>query len=154
MDAQVDVKAIVLKTLRFERRLTRESVAAMADADMNFQPTPEQMAFGQQALHILSAYATLLGALAGQGWVWDQGLTLEKYPTREAILQLYDEETARLERFLEELAPERFGEIIQTGWGTQESLAQILIDWIAHECHHRGQMVVYLRLREATPPRY
>lgn len=154
MDAKVDLKAALLKTLRFERRLTRESVAAMADADMAYRPTPEQMAFGTQALHLLSAFATLLEALAGKGWVWDQGFTLENYPTREAILQLYEEETARLEQFIVGLAPGRFGEMIQTGWGTQEPLVQLLIDWIAHESHHRGQMVTYLRLKGIKPPRY
>lgn len=150
----MDLKAVVMKTLRFERKLTRETLANMADGDMSFRPTPEQMDFGAQGLHILSAWSTLLGALSGQGWVWDQGMTREKYPTQAAILELCDAETARLFSYVEGLTNEQLAREIQTGWGTQESLLQLFIDWAAHESHHRGQMVTYLRLKGMKPPAY
>lgn len=150
----MDAKAILLENLRFERRLTRETVSAMADGDMAYRPTPEQMELGTQALHILSSYATLMEALSGKGWNWDQGMTLSTYPTREAILELYDAETARLMSVVEGLASESLFEIIQTGWGAKEALLQLLISWIAHESHHRGQMVTYLRLKGIKPPAY
>lgn len=150
----LDLKRVVLKSLRFERKLTRETVENMTDADMGFRPTPEQMDFGTQALHILSAYATLMGALSGLGWVWDQGMTREKYPTQADILQQLDSETDRLVRFIEELTNERLTQEVQTGWGTQEAVLQLFVDWITHESHHRGQMVTYLRLKGMTPPKY
>lgn len=150
----MELKQVALKTLRFERKLTRETVANMTDGDMGYRPTPEQMDFGTQALHIHSAYATLMGALSGQGWVWDQGMTREKYPTQEAILKVIDDETARLFALIEGLSEERLAEEVQTGWGTQEPVFQLLVDWFAHESHHRGQMVTYLRLKGMTPPRY
>lgn len=150
----MDAKAILLETLRSERRLTRETVAAMTDGDMAFRPTPEQMEFGSQALHILSAYATLTEALSGRGWNWEQGMSLSKYPTQEAILKLYDEETARVAAFVEGLAPEQLFEVIQTGWGVKEAMLQLFISWVTHEAHHRGQMVTYLRLKGMTPAAY
>lgn len=150
----MELKQIALKTFHFERKLTRETVANMTDGDMGFRPTPEQMDFGTQALHILSAYATLMGALSGQGWVWDQGMTRERYPTQEAILKLLDAETDRLVSFLDDMTERQLTEEVQTGWGTQEPVFQLLVDWFAHESHHRGQMVTYLRLKGMTPPRY
>lgn len=150
----MELKPILLKTLRFERKLTRESVAAMTDGDMAYRPTPEQMDFGTQALHILSAYATLMGALSGQGWVWEQGFTRDKYPTQQDILALYDQESERLIQFIEGMTEAQIAEEVQTGWGVKEPALQLLIDWFAHESHHRGQMVAYLRLKGMTPPRY
>lgn len=150
----MDAKAILLNNLRFERRLTRETVAAMTDADMAYRPTTEQMEFGTQMLHILSSYVTVMEALEGKGWNWDQGLTLAKYPTQEAILKLVDEESARLLSFVEGLAPEKLFEPVQTGWGTKEAPFQFLMSWVVHEAHHRGQMVVYLRLKGMQPAKY
>lgn len=150
----MDPKAVLLDTVRAERRRTRATVAAMADGDMAYRPAAEQMDFGTQALHILSAWATLMGALSGRGWVWDQGMTREKYPTQEAILKLYDEESARLYRFLEGLDPEGLGREVETPWGKRAPVFGLLLDWVAHECHHRGQMVAYLRCKGMKPPEY
>ncbi len=145
---------VMLECLRGERRLTRETVAAMSDGEIGFRPTEEQMTFGMQALHILSSYATLMEALRGKGWNWDQGMNTERYPTLKAILELYDQESERLLTFVEGLAPQAVFEEIQTGWGAKETLLQLLISWLAHEAHHRGQMVTYLRLAGKQPATY
>ncbi|MFZ5816073.1 MAG: DinB family protein [Bacillota bacterium] len=150
----MDAKAIVLENLRTERRLTRETVVAMTDGDMDFRPTPEQMDFGTQALHILSAYSTLMEALSGKGWNWEQGMTRATCPTQAAILELYDAETARLLAFVEGLEPEEFYTVVQTGWGAKEAVLALFMGWMTHEAHHRGQMVTYLRLKGMTPAPY
>lgn len=150
----MDLRTAMLEAIRTERRLTKESIAAMADGDMAFRATPEQMPFGEQALHLLSAHATLVDALEGKEWVWDQGMTLEKYPTQEAILELLDRESARLFSFVEGLEPDGLGRVVTTPWGSTETVLQLLVCWISHEAHHRGQMVTYLRLKGMAPAKY
>lgn len=150
----MDVKAILLEELRSARRLTNKILAAMPESDIDFRPTPDEMDFGAQALHILSSYSTLFEGLTGKGWNWDQGMTRAAYPTQEAILRLSESETERLMSFVEGLAPERLFEQVQTGWGKEETVLGLLMSWITHEAHHRGQMVVYLRLRGIKPPEY
>jgi len=150
----MDTKSVILECLRSERRLTRETVSAMAGGDIAFRPTPEQMTFGNQALHILSSYATLMKALQGEGWNWDQGMTTDRYASLEAILDLYAQESERVFAFVADLAPSAMLEEIQTGWGAKETLLQLLVNWLAHEAHHRGQMVTYLRLAGKQPAAY
>lgn len=150
----MDVKSICLAHLQFERNLTRAVIAAMADGDMDFQPTPAQMTFGGQALHLLTAWETLRGALHGQGWQWNQGLTPERFPTQADVLRKFDEVTAADLAYYGGLAPEEFGRMVETTWGPPKSLLSLLMSWSAHEAHHRGQMVTYLRLKGMTPPPY
>lgn len=150
----MDPKPALLSSLRGVRRLTREIVVAMPAEEMGYRPIEDQMDFGTQALHILSAYVTLIDALNGKGWEWEKGIDRNRFPTKEAILALYDSETERLLNFVDEMEQTALESIVTTGWGTQESVAELLNDWITHEAHHRGQMVVYLRLKGITPPNY
>lgn len=150
----MDIRAIFLANLKNERRITRETIAAMTDGDILFTPTAEQMSFGAQALHLVSCEKTLLDALRGKDWVWEQGINLEKFTTLEAILQKFDEVTAEQIAYFEGLEPEQYDRTIQTPWGAQEHMVQLLYSWIAHEGHHRGQMVTYLRLKGMQPPSY
>jgi uncharacterized damage-inducible protein DinB len=144
----------MLEELRATRRLTREIFLAMTDGDVQYKPTNEQMAFGQQLLHILSCWETLQRALQGEGWKWDLGYTLEAYPDHATILRLLDELTAKTESFWVELAPEEWLRPVSVPWGAPQPVVQMLMGWLIHEAHHRGQMVTYLRLKGMTPPAY
>jgi uncharacterized damage-inducible protein DinB len=150
----MDIRSMVLANLRSERRLTRETIAAMTDGDVNFRPTPEQMSFGGQALHIISCQKTLLDALQGKGWNWKTGIDSQAYPTQEAILAKFDEVTEEELAYYGGLDPELFGRLVSTPWGEPEPLLQLVYSFLAHEAHHRGQMVAYLRLKGMTPPKY
>jgi len=150
----MNIKEIWLSNLKNERRITRETIAAMTDGDVQFRPTAEQMSFGGQALHLTSAQKTLVDAFQGKEWVWDQGLDLEKFPTLDAILQKFDEIMAFELAYYQELEPEQYDRVIQTPWGAPEPMVQLMYSFLAHETHHRGQMVTYLRLKGMQPPRY
>lgn len=150
----MNMKEIWLHSLRHERRITRETIAAMTDGDMQFKPTEGQMPFGQQALHIVSCQKTLVDAFKTGEWNWEQGFDLAKFPTREAILETFDKGTEAEMAYFESLEPEEFGRIIKTPWGSSEPMAQLCISFLAHEGHHRGQMVTYLRLKGMQPAHY
>lgn len=150
----MNIKAIWVTNLKNERRITRETIAAMVDGDVQFRPTAEQMCFGAQALHLASAQKTLLDALQEKEWNWEQGMNLDAFPTLEAILQKFDEITALEVTFYDGLEPEQYDRTIQTPWGAPEPMVQLLYSFLAHETHHRGQMVTYLRLKGMQPPPY
>lgn len=147
-------KQIFLDLLRFERKLTRETIAAMPEADLSFRPTPEQMSFGEQALHILSCQETLLDAFLGRGWTWARGLDLAHYPTQADILAKFDAVYLAEMEYYQSLEPEEFGRKVATSWGPPEPLMQLAYSFLTHEAHHRGQMVTYLRLKGVQPPKY
>lgn len=150
----MDLKAIVLQNLGTERRLTRETIAAMVDGDVAFKPTGEQMSFGAQALHLISAQEALYQAFHDGTWVWERGLTLDRYPTLPSILAAFDEMHSREMAYYGSLNPQDFGREIATSWGPPEPMLQMIMSFLAHEAHHRGQMVCYLRLKKMQPPKY
>lgn len=151
----MDLKSMIVETLRSERRLTREVIAAMTDGDVAFKPTPEQMSFGGQALHILFSQSVLTDAFQGKGWNWEKGgFSAEAYPTLEAVLAKFDDVIGAENGYYESLAPEEFERAVPIGWGPPEPVAKLIISFLAHEAHHRGQMVAYLRLKGMTPPKY
>lgn len=150
----MNIKEILLESLKSERRLTRDTIVAMTDGDVQFRPTEVQMNFGSQALHLLSAWETLRDALQGKGWEWEKGLTQEQYPTQELVLSKFDEVTAADLEYYGNLEPEQLLVKVTTGWGTQEPVLALFYSFLTHEAHHRGQMVTYLRLKGMKPATY
>jgi uncharacterized damage-inducible protein DinB len=152
--ARMDIRAIWLGNLRSERRITRETIAAMADGDMQFRPTEQQMSFGAQALHIISAQKTLLEGMQGKEWNWELGIDTAHFPTQAAILAKFDEVMAEELAYYEGLEPGQYDRTVRVPWGDEEPMVQLLYSFLAHETHHRGQMVTYLRLKGMQPPSY
>jgi uncharacterized damage-inducible protein DinB len=144
----------LLEEFQHTRRLTRDIFLAMTDGDVQFRPTPDQMAFGSQLLHILSCWQTLERAVGGAEWNWDLGYTLEAYPSQAQILTLLDDLTAKGEAFWRNLEPEEWLREQSVPWGAPQPLVQLYVSWLVHEGHHRGQMVSYLRQKGMVPPPY
>lgn len=150
----MDIKSVVLHSLKSERRITRETIAAMVDGDMQYKPTEQQMCFGQQALHLISCQHTLRDGLQGKEWQWERGFVLEKYATREAILAEFDAMHEADLAYFGSLENEQFDRMVNTPWGAQEHMVQLMYSFLAHEAHHRGQLVAFLRLKGMQPPAY
>ncbi|HLN65225.1 MAG TPA: DinB family protein [Symbiobacteriaceae bacterium] len=150
----MEIKSILLGNLQTERRITRETIAALRDGEVLYKPTEQQMCFGDQALHIVTSWHTLRDGLQGKEWVWERGYTVAKYPTLEAILAEFDAMHAADLAYYESLENEQFDRLIQTPWGAQEHMVQLIYSFLTHETHHRGQLVTYLRLKGMQPPAY
>lgn len=150
----MSISTSLLNEFQATRRLTREIFVTMTDGDVGYRPTPDQMAFGQQLLHIISCWETLERAAQGQEWQWDLGYTLEAYPTQGQILNLLDELTAQSQKFWSNLEPEEWLRAQPVAWGAPTELLELFVSFLVHEGHHRGQMVSYLRQKGLTPPPY
>jgi len=150
----LDAKFVLLAHIAVERRLTRETISAMPDEEFEFSPTPEQMSFGAQALHIISCHETLREALQEGRWNWRRQIDLDHYGKQSVILARFDEMHAHSVSLFESLEVEELMRLVQTDWGAKESVLQLALTFLSHEAHHRGQLVVYLRLKGITPPKY
>lgn len=148
------VSSSLLNEFQATRRLTREIFLAMTDGDVKYSPTPEQMPFGSQLLHIMSCWQTLERAAQGEDWQWDLGYTLDAYPTHGQILALLDDLTAKSQGFWGDLEPEEWLRDQSVSWGAPMELMELFVSFLVHEGHHRGQMVSYLRGKGMTPPPY
>jgi len=128
----------------------------MPNEAYDFKPTPESLSFAEHLMHI--GYAldwhseSLLGGRESRDWNTD---TLFKVGTKSkqemmATIKTTFEKAIRL---LEEFDTSQLDEELDY-FGLNRSKRQIFLLLADHVTHHRSQMLVYMRLKGHTPPRY
>ena len=133
------------------RELFINLVDAMPEDKFGFKPTPAQQSFGERAMHVVQADQFILGTLGGRTpapKINAQAST--KADILAALRQLYDWEMALMKEFndqqlVERVAPPAF-------LGSSASRARIFYYSLQHTQDTYGQLVVYLRLNNVTPP--
>lgn len=132
----------------------RTLAAAIPAGKEGFRPAPGAMALAEQVLQCASAERTVIDALTvtpGE-WVWNKGYNLENYPTIDAVLAVYDRQREATRRFLESLDAAKLAQVVKTPWGAEWTLERLWWEWIVHQAHHRGSLVVGLRVAGVEPP--
>ena len=124
---------------------------AMPEAYYDFKPTESQMSFKEQLVHIKG----------NMDWLSTTYFSEEDFQRKETPLPNTKEETIALLKASFEAAYQKIKETPETKL-TQEvsffagpkSKLQILNLLQDHVTHHRGQLVVYLNLKDIERPRY
>lgn len=141
----------VLK-LKNAKEYTLKVLDLMPEEKYSFRPTSEEMSFSQQLLHICS----------NLGWLSSSYLSNLKNPIskddeklnnkdsiRLVVVKTYDFAISVLNDFPIKHLPENVK--FFAGPMTKLQIINLLSD---HQTHHRGQLLVYLRLCGITPPKY
>lgn len=132
-------------------------VAEMMPAEhYNFKVTPESMSFAENLLHI--GYAmdwhsqSLLGGRASIDWKTD---TIFKVASRskKEMVAIIDHTFDTTINLIKEFDTKQLNDTLDY-FGLTRSKRQIFALLADHITHHRGQMLVYLRLNGIVPPRY
>ncbi len=116
-----------------------------------YSPTAEQMTFAEQLIHLSSNLRRLSFKVSGKQpppAKLDAELT-EKAEIREVLEESYEYALAVMEEF----DPEQLADTVDFFAGPKSKL-QIINLINDHQSHHRGQLMVYLRLKGILPPRY
>ena len=133
------------------RELFINLVDAMPEDKFGFKPTPAQQSFGERAMHVVQADQFILGTLGGKTpapKINAQAST--KSDILAALRQLYDWEMALMKEFSDQQLVERVTP--PAFLGTSASRARIFYYSLQHTQDTYGQLVVYLRLNNVTPP--
>ncbi len=142
--------------LQHAKTYTLAMAELMPESKYGFKPTPEEMSFAEQLLHI------------GQnlGWLTSKYIFKEsnetdpfKWPdpiTKAAVIatvsRAYDYAIDKYKHFdVSHLTDSVYFEYMGAGRISKLQFMNLVND---HQAHHRGQMVVYLRLNGITPPEY
>jgi uncharacterized damage-inducible protein DinB len=137
-----------LKHWLVERDYTLAVAEAMPAEHYDFKPNPVQRSFGEQFTHLASAnfaYFSAFGLEKMPGRI--QGSDREN--TRKVLNASWDYTTAVLRKLTEkdmlraDLGPPRFA--AHTG-------TDLCLRAYTHTAHHRGQAIVYLRVKGIAPP--
>ena len=128
----------------------------MPEDKYNFKATPESKTFAENLMHI--GYAldwhsqSLLGGRDSRDWRTDTTFVAADKSKKEMIARIdktFDEAIKLMVTFDTMQFDDRLDYL-----GLNRTKRQIFLLLADHISHHRGQMIVYMRLNGLTPPRY
>jgi uncharacterized damage-inducible protein DinB len=131
---------------------TKAYLDAMPEDGYGFKPTPEIRSFAQQMLHLADANyffaATASGKPSPIGQTSaEKTIAQTKEATTKAVMDSYDFVISSLQGVTSAQA----GETVKLE-GHEVSRLGAYGKAFEHQTHHRGQAVIYLRLKGVTPP--
>ncbi|MEM9326554.1 MAG: DinB family protein [Bacteroidota bacterium] len=132
---------------RGNQRYTLRIIEAMPEESFDFKPIEGAKSFRSQASHITTWLRTNFRHISGH--------ELNKAPTanKREILQALGELFDQVLDYLSEDPQHDLEETVKMWYG-KCSKAGLLATMDNHLSHHRGQMVIYLRLEGVQPPSY
>lgn len=145
------IDAALLK-LKNAKEYTLQMARQMPAEYYAFKPTPEQMTYGAQLLHICSNLAWLSSSYLGGGKnpvSKEDAAFSDKENILAVINKTYDFAIGTLGNF----DTQQLADTVSFFAGPMNKL-QIINLLSDHQVHHQGQLIVYLRLKGIKPPAY
>lgn len=140
---------LMLPRWEISKKYTLAFLDKMPAEHWAFKPVPEINEFAQQAVHIADGNYLLAGAVAGEKPAKPTPAKFTPETIRTYVAASYDY-AAKVLGGLSDQAVGQTVDFFQEKL-TRGTLAFRLLD---HAAHHRGQMVIYLRLKGVVPPEY
>jgi uncharacterized damage-inducible protein DinB len=128
----------------------------MPEDKYEYKASPESMAFAENLMHIAWAMdwhsQTLLGGRKARDSETDTELKVDNKSKKEMIATI-DKTFDETIKLISEFDTNKFNDRLDY-LGLDRTKRQIFLLLADHITHHRGQMLVYLRLNGIEPPRY
>ena len=125
--------------LEVTKSYTIEVLQAMPDKDYDFKPDAEQRSFKAQAYHIAYSIDYFERALSNPQAAWNPGD--ENSKSKEELIKWASEKFDSINKVILES-------------DANDAKTALLISYLDHNAHHRGQIITYLRLKGIRPPAY
>lgn len=143
----------VMSTLADHWKTSKKYVIALAEQmpaeDYAFKPNAAEMGFGEQMAHIASSNAFFFSKLSGKKNPIGKPANYEKATVLKMLNESYDFCISALEG----MKPEQMHETVETEEGKMSGM-ELLMLAADHTAHHRGQCIVYLRVKNIKPAEY
>ena len=128
----------------------------MPEDKYEFKATPESMSFAENLMHIGWAMdwhsQSLIGGRKARDWNTDTELKVDN-KTKQEMIEKINETFDKTIKFISNFDINGLDERLDY-FGADRTKRQILLLLADHITHHRGQMLVYMRLNGLKPPRY
>ena len=130
---------------------TLEFAKSMPEDYYTYSPTPEEMTFGEQLRHVAGNMIWLSSSYLG-------GAKEHVDPTsagdsKKEIIAMLEKSFAYAQQTINGLTEKSLAQEVNFIAGTMTK-RRILFLMTDHVTHHRGQLVVYLRMKNVPPPKY
>ncbi|NJL14251.1 MAG: DinB family protein [Microscillaceae bacterium] len=135
---------------------TLQMAALMPEEQYSFRPSPEEMTYGEQLLHLSRNIIYLSGTYLSPGDSLQKEALLkaaQSAQTKAEIAEVLNQAFNFVHHLLGKYPLAQLDAEVDffAGRMRQRRVFFLLID---HLAHHRGQLAVYLRLKGFKPPRY
>jgi uncharacterized damage-inducible protein DinB len=142
--------------LDLEAATTRRVLERIPEGKLSWKPHPKSFSLGQLGLHTAAVPGALAGILTDDVYEVSPFAQAEATSTAQMLATL-DESVATARRLIEGLTPQRATAIWKLMGGGKEIIAAPRIGMVRalmfnHWYHHRGQLLVYLRLLDIPVP--
>jgi uncharacterized damage-inducible protein DinB len=150
------IPQMLLGELEQEAQATRRVLQRVPEDKLSWRPHPRSSSLGQLALHVAIIPSLGMQVLGPDSFEAPEFVQPEARSAAE-ILRTLEESIASARRFLSELTPERAERMWRLVGGGRElmaapRLAMVRTLMFNHWYHHRGSLVVYLRLLDVPLP--
>src|SRR5215470_19533110 len=126
---------------------------AMPAEKYDYKPVKEVGAFGDQLKHATLAMKVLLANAESKTVKTDDAFAaLQKLKTKEEIIAELQKTVQEGAAVIGRIAGKNDGEVVESQFFGKTTRRFLLMQAIAHNNNHYGQLVYYLRLNGLTPP--
>lgn len=139
---------------KISKQFTLDVANAMPAEFYNFKPSPDEMTFGEQIVHIAgsSVYRFHQITKLEPPFALRENLPTDKQSAVKMLEQSFDYVLTALPQ----ITPEELRRTFHTNWkGRPDPDGRAMImNMFVHVAHHRAQCEVYLRVKGIKPPEY
>ena len=146
----------IVEEVRKSRAYTIECATAMPEDKYKFRPVPEVRSFGQQLVHIAEANGSIMEwhveGKKNPSWPY-RGDGKERVTSKADVITQLNASYDYIEKGLSQMTDAMLRERVKAEDAEQSKQwgLRLIMD---HATHHRGQVVIYLRLNRIKPPEY
>ncbi len=132
---------------------TMEFAEAMPEEKYGFKPTEEVFSFAEQLLHLAGANFWFFASIKGEKPPQPEEALNAEGKTKKDVVDMVEESFAFGDTVIDGLTDKILHEEVAMG-ENKLVVWKLLLFSSDHLTHHRGQLVVYLRLNGIKPPQY
>ena len=151
---------VLLAELEQEAKTTRRVLERIPQAHLSWKPHPKSMSLGQLALHVATVPGNVAAVAANDVIPNPPTFTYPEAATTSELVPALTESVAKAKQTLGGFDDARMGAMWRLQRGGQDIMAMPRVAFVRaimlnHWYHHRGQLLVYLRLlNQAVPSVY
>lgn len=146
-----------LDEIRQSHAYTVECAQAMPEPRYSHRPASDMRTFGQQLVHIAESvqaiYEMFIEEKANPTQIFSEA-GQESVPSKAVVIAKLHESFGYVERAALRLDGNALEDSVPTFGGRPMTKRRVLRYLLDHATHHRGQIIVYMRLVGARPPQY
>lgn len=121
----------------------------MPEEGYTFKPNPEEMTFGGQLVHLAVANGFFVSKVVGTPSHIGKPEKMDK----ASVIKMLNDSFDYVIKSVQGLTAEQLAKVSDFGEGKMSGLDAVLLG-LDHTTHHRGQCIVYLRVKGIKPTNY